>query len=31
MAFRVQGSTGLLGLAALVLWWRHRTGEHARG
>jgi predicted MFS family arabinose efflux permease len=31
MAFRVQGSTGLLGLAALVLWWRHRTGKHARG
>jgi len=31
MAFRVQGITGLLGLGALILWWRRRPGEHARG
>jgi len=31
MAFRVQGSAGLLGLAALILWWRQRPGEHGRG
>jgi len=27
MAFRVQGSAGLLGLVALILWWRQRPGE----
>jgi predicted MFS family arabinose efflux permease len=31
MAFRVQGIVGLLGLGALILWWRRRPGEHARG
>jgi len=31
MAFRVQGTAGLIGLAALILWWRRRPGEHARG
>ena len=29
-AFRVQGIAGLVGLAALVLWWRRRPGGHAR-
>jgi len=29
MAVRVQGVAGLLGLAALILWWRRRPGEHA--
>ena len=24
MAFRVQGIAGLLGLGALILWWRRR-------
>jgi hypothetical protein len=24
MAFRVQGTAGLLGLGALILWWRRR-------
>jgi len=31
MAFRVQGTAGLLGLAALILWWRRRRGAFARG
>jgi predicted MFS family arabinose efflux permease len=31
MAFRVQGTAGLIGLAALILWWRRRPGEHVRG
>ena len=30
MAFRVQGTAGLIGLVALILWWRRRPGEHIR-
>jgi len=30
MAFRVQGTAGLIGLVALILWWRRRPGEHVR-